>query len=422
VIYSGKEVVDKGEKLIKKAIRVEMSSPREKLDSASRINYARVYTIEYNVKVLFIGRVIKNHLRHVLADYHHSQGIVLYEHPDNLGGSSVPFQRPPTPSPLRSTKISDSSRRSSVDSVHSMVVSSALAPSSTTASSFETASGGAQRLSEFLLAQHWLQILSRDALKKVSPSRFEQNLRRSLVQFSAHLKEEATLSAMIRSKVASPTMIKAAGTVRKLARNVASLFRQALEKEVTLADEENVLPINTLPPFEEDHEDENYQDDQDDEDDEDDDLLEYKEEVYEQDSQKLEVVLSKSMAFRLLEENLQLFVHSDPIKKTLFQIWPISLSRDSPFEVINEIEWQVPNFLRAHFPDGQELGNILTITGASVNAQAQSCIDYLTSTWPDIGPVLLDALQQLLSLQKEGKLISKLCVSDGLIKYRDFRS
>ncbi|PMD67526.1 uncharacterized protein K444DRAFT_494050, partial [Hyaloscypha bicolor E] len=60
VIYSGKEVVDKGENLIKKAVRVEMSSPREKLDSASRINYARVYTIEYNVKVLFIGRVIKN--------------------------------------------------------------------------------------------------------------------------------------------------------------------------------------------------------------------------------------------------------------------------------------------------------------------------------------------------------------------------
>jgi len=61
IIYTNKTpVAFKGEKekgLTKKPIRVEPSGPRHKLDLASRLNYAKLYTVEYNVKVWFIGKV-----------------------------------------------------------------------------------------------------------------------------------------------------------------------------------------------------------------------------------------------------------------------------------------------------------------------------------------------------------------------------
>ncbi len=57
-----------GENLTKKGIRVKMFSPKDKLDITSRINYAKVYTIEYNVKVHFIGKVDSNYKTRLLGD------------------------------------------------------------------------------------------------------------------------------------------------------------------------------------------------------------------------------------------------------------------------------------------------------------------------------------------------------------------
>jgi hypothetical protein len=64
VVYSsrrgGPYLLEREEGLMKKSpIRIEMTSPREKLDQLSRLNYAKVYTVEHNVKVVFIGRVAK---------------------------------------------------------------------------------------------------------------------------------------------------------------------------------------------------------------------------------------------------------------------------------------------------------------------------------------------------------------------------
>lgn len=53
-IYSDKAQIFRGEKekgMTKRPIRITTSSPRHKLDKASRLNYARVYTVEHNVKV-----------------------------------------------------------------------------------------------------------------------------------------------------------------------------------------------------------------------------------------------------------------------------------------------------------------------------------------------------------------------------------
>jgi hypothetical protein len=47
-------------RLVKKPIRVVPESPNHKLRPESRVNYAKVYTIEHNVKVCFIGQIHKD--------------------------------------------------------------------------------------------------------------------------------------------------------------------------------------------------------------------------------------------------------------------------------------------------------------------------------------------------------------------------
>ena len=70
VIFTGKSSsIFKGEKLSKKAIRMIPDSSRHHLDPASRINYAKVYTVEHNVKVYFIGKISQKHEQQVTTDY-----------------------------------------------------------------------------------------------------------------------------------------------------------------------------------------------------------------------------------------------------------------------------------------------------------------------------------------------------------------
>ncbi len=56
IIYSAKRPVAlRGEKekgLTMRPVRVIPDTPRHKLDNASRLNYAKPYTVEYNVKVV----------------------------------------------------------------------------------------------------------------------------------------------------------------------------------------------------------------------------------------------------------------------------------------------------------------------------------------------------------------------------------
>jgi len=55
----------------------------QKLAQESRLNYAKVYTIEYNVKVFLIGRVHPKYRHQLLADYHNTQGMDgEYQEPD----------------------------------------------------------------------------------------------------------------------------------------------------------------------------------------------------------------------------------------------------------------------------------------------------------------------------------------------------
>jgi hypothetical protein len=57
------------EKLKKKAIRMNPINLSHKLDYASRVNYAKVYTVEHNVKVFFIGAIAHSSQQQLVSDY-----------------------------------------------------------------------------------------------------------------------------------------------------------------------------------------------------------------------------------------------------------------------------------------------------------------------------------------------------------------
>jgi hypothetical protein len=74
VVYSSKKqgpyLLEREEGLMtKKPIRIEVINESHKLDPLSRLNYAKLYTIEHNVKVFFIGRIAKNNERDFIVAY-----------------------------------------------------------------------------------------------------------------------------------------------------------------------------------------------------------------------------------------------------------------------------------------------------------------------------------------------------------------
>jgi hypothetical protein len=75
IIYTGSEIPRElpGEpKLLKKPIRVKLNSRREKLRPESRINFAKIYTVEHNVKVSFIGEIHEDSESNFFADFKHT--------------------------------------------------------------------------------------------------------------------------------------------------------------------------------------------------------------------------------------------------------------------------------------------------------------------------------------------------------------
>ncbi|KAG4435066.1 hypothetical protein IFR05_009456 [Cadophora sp. M221] len=58
-----------GELLSLQPIKLKAKTPRDKLEPASRINYAKIYTVEHNVKVLFIGEVSRSSERTFMTDF-----------------------------------------------------------------------------------------------------------------------------------------------------------------------------------------------------------------------------------------------------------------------------------------------------------------------------------------------------------------
>lgn len=70
-------------------IRIEVASPRHTFDPASRLNYAKVYTVEHNVKVCFVGRVHGDSHSTLKGDYLKFQKISFNDNMDDSDGHDV---------------------------------------------------------------------------------------------------------------------------------------------------------------------------------------------------------------------------------------------------------------------------------------------------------------------------------------------
>jgi hypothetical protein len=73
--------------MTKHPIRIEVTKDSHKLDPLSRLNYAKLYTVEHNVKVLFIGRVARNYERDVKHGYNEAHPPFINAGPGQHQGS-----------------------------------------------------------------------------------------------------------------------------------------------------------------------------------------------------------------------------------------------------------------------------------------------------------------------------------------------
>jgi len=83
--------------------------------------------------------------------------------------------------------------------------------------------------------------------------------------------------------------------------------------------------------------------------------------------------------------------------------------------------WQVLHVLQNEHESKQPLSNIITLSGTLENAQAVTCGEYITPTWPNAGPFLLQVIGDALKTAQNSPLEYKkpVCVSaqgyvDGL--------
>ena len=73
IIYTGNDIPPlmqgESDSSLRGPIRVEPRTPRDKLDPASRLNYSKIYTVEHNVKVKFIGRIASGYQQSFMVDF-----------------------------------------------------------------------------------------------------------------------------------------------------------------------------------------------------------------------------------------------------------------------------------------------------------------------------------------------------------------
>jgi hypothetical protein len=82
MIYTGETPPPVAEAhLLRKPIRMLAKSPREKLDEMSRIQYAKYYTVEHNLRVLIIGKIDEKHERRFLTSLGEVQDLMIGMNP-----------------------------------------------------------------------------------------------------------------------------------------------------------------------------------------------------------------------------------------------------------------------------------------------------------------------------------------------------
>lgn len=298
---------------------------------------------------------------------------------------------PRSPSPAgevpRVRSPSVSSHRSASSATATSVFSEGQSSEFSDASSIASGHLKSRRLVNFVMRNVTLQNLLWQLYGDFGPAEFEKKLRTSLLKFARNIRLEA----------GSSDMIEASRTVKYLSRAAAIAIRVIFSSESP----------GVIKPQEvdsEESEEEGY---------------EYgakeEEEIGEQNIlPALEDDLLASSAYRLLIENLEVLLEADAVMMSLFEIWPFSHDRSAPLQIDYEMEWDVPTLL-SYLPPGTTLGNVMTLSGSSTEAQAQSCEEYLTQKWPCIGALLLSVLEEALRHSTPGKSslgeISRFCGS-----------
>jgi len=309
--------------------------------------------------------------------------------PRNNSSSAPTRSGEPPATPIWDTILDGSLMPSSTSDVSDIYSIWSSAESGTTFTSISQLLGNPQeRLVALLKKDSELQLLFKDALQQTSFGDFEEQFRICLLQLSKNLRSEAML----------PEQIQTSKILRNLSRNVSHAVRSQLERDSQLTCLTRNSTEFSLPHLKDsgDQDEGDAQDEQEISEEEDldpiDDLQPAGEPL-----KHIEKFVLESISFNLLKEDLHLIAHPDQVKLALARIWPVTLSRDERHAIPYEIEWEVQRFLRAYFGDGQQLGNVLTLTENGRETQALSCRDYLSATWADTGVLLLEGLQELLA-------------------------
>lgn len=242
-----------------------------------------------------------------------------------------------------------------------------------------------------LLRDPGLDELFTDAVQKISMDKFEVNFRRCLHVFSQHLRVEA---------VSSTTLVNAARFAGLFSRSTASSIRQILEAKqasTPTIDREKDVFQEDVPKEPNNAGAADSENDMSDED------LDATEDTDLEVLSDLEITLLSTRSFQLLRENLSLFLNPNSVKRALFDSWPVNYEIDMPLRINYDINWELPEYLRKYFPQGQSLGHLLTVTGGARNAQAQSCHDCLFEMASDLGLLLLEGVEEFVRLSKNGK-------------------
>ncbi|KAH0537053.1 hypothetical protein FGG08_006123 [Glutinoglossum americanum] len=86
-----------------------------------------------------------------------------------------------------------------------------------------------------------------------------------------------------------------------------------------------------------------------------------------------------------------------PLSEFLDSRLPLSPLMGSPTITI-EAFCELESFVRHRLSPGQRLGSVLTLTGSTVDAQATTCEEYISSTWPGVGADFLSAMERAMGL------------------------
>jgi hypothetical protein len=243
--------------------------------------------------------------------------------------------------------------------------------SSTTSLSFGVEPFIQDQLANVIRADAELRTVCDQAINKSTWGRFESNLRRCLVQ----------LSKDIRIEIQSRQATQAARAIRTFARSTAQSMKRALERqEITKETSQGT--------------DEMYDSNSEGSDigmDPIDDVEEHMGEF-----KQFALLIVSSQSFEWFKERFELCVNPNPARFAVFQQWPTLSSKSSQLLLAYDIEWDLESFVDIHVKEYTQLGNLVTLTGEVVNAEALSSREYLSWAWPDIGTLLLEGVELLL--------------------------